>query len=338
MRAENGMERGTCWPSPLVYPGGTAGMNPAAHARQAATLLEVLVAIFIMGIGLLAILTLFPLGALTMARALQDDRCAHSAANSYAFATAKRPWESMTPGTNPLLSNGSGDLNKPSDPVYIDAFGQNLSPGSNVGGASGVIPRRTVTYANTTQNILKWFANLDDMLFDTDGLPRRFPAGSGPFEREVRYTFAYMCRRPKASDADFVELTIVVYNRRPMTLTPGLTLDEERFPTDSGANPARQVTYNPNSGTVTIKYSGSPPAVRPGDWILDDTLADPTNTKYQHAFFNRVVSVTDLSSNQVELELQSPIRGFPAPAGTLPSLVVLDGVAEVFEKGLVQRR
>lgn len=56
--------------------------------RDGVTLLEVLTAIFIMGIGLLAILTLFPLGALSMARAVRDDRAAHIVANATAFANA----------------------------------------------------------------------------------------------------------------------------------------------------------------------------------------------------------------------------------------------------------
>ncbi len=42
--------------------------------RPGITLIEVLVAIFVMSIGLLALLTLFPLGALRMSQALQDDR------------------------------------------------------------------------------------------------------------------------------------------------------------------------------------------------------------------------------------------------------------------------
>ena len=44
------------------------------HPRRAVTLLEVLVVIFIMGIGLLALLTLFPLGALSLAQSVNDDR------------------------------------------------------------------------------------------------------------------------------------------------------------------------------------------------------------------------------------------------------------------------
>src|SRR5262245_12543666 len=56
------------------------------NRRNATTLVEVLVAIFIMGVGLLAILALFPLGALQMAQALKDDRAAQAAGNATALA------------------------------------------------------------------------------------------------------------------------------------------------------------------------------------------------------------------------------------------------------------
>jgi len=45
--------------------------------RRGVTLLEVLVAIFIAGVGLLALLTLFPIGMTNMARAVNDDRSGH---------------------------------------------------------------------------------------------------------------------------------------------------------------------------------------------------------------------------------------------------------------------
>jgi hypothetical protein len=56
--------------------------------RPGITLLEVLSAIFITGIGLLSLLTLFPLGALQMARALQDDRAAMAGATGQSLANA----------------------------------------------------------------------------------------------------------------------------------------------------------------------------------------------------------------------------------------------------------
>jgi len=46
--------------------------------RPGVTLLEVVIAIFIMAIGMLALLTLFPVGAIEMGRALRSNRCASS--------------------------------------------------------------------------------------------------------------------------------------------------------------------------------------------------------------------------------------------------------------------
>ena len=60
--------------------------------RPGITLLEVLIAIFVMGIGMLALLTLFPLGALSMAQALRDDRLAHGGRNAAALAWTHQVW------------------------------------------------------------------------------------------------------------------------------------------------------------------------------------------------------------------------------------------------------
>lgn len=60
-------------------------------SRKAVTLVEVLAAIFITGIGLLSLLTLFPLGALSMAQALQDGEAARAAQNAKAIADGANP-------------------------------------------------------------------------------------------------------------------------------------------------------------------------------------------------------------------------------------------------------
>ena len=60
-------------------------MIPTAN-RRAVTLTEVLIAIFLMGIGLMAILSLFPLGASQMAQALQDQRAAEAATTAAGIA------------------------------------------------------------------------------------------------------------------------------------------------------------------------------------------------------------------------------------------------------------
>jgi hypothetical protein len=78
--------------------------------RAGITLLEVLAAIFVMGVGLLALLALFPLGALSMAQAIKDDRAASVAADAETFSTAGEELVSRT-GQFVVVSlvNGSAD-------------------------------------------------------------------------------------------------------------------------------------------------------------------------------------------------------------------------------------
>src|SRR5262245_45461526 len=99
--------------------------------RKGITLVEVLVAIFVMGIGCLAILAMFPLGALSMSRSIRDDRVGQAAANAKAAAIARDIRVNGTPlpfftNPNPVtnapthLDAGPGD---PSYPVYVDPIG-----------------------------------------------------------------------------------------------------------------------------------------------------------------------------------------------------------------------
>src|SRR5947209_15103932 len=96
------------------------------QARRGVTLLEVLTAIFIMGIGLLALLTLFPLGALSMARAVRDDRAAAAGANASALAIAFDLRNDSTVTTaltqNPPNGFTAPASTAPSFPVYVDPF------------------------------------------------------------------------------------------------------------------------------------------------------------------------------------------------------------------------
>lgn len=73
-------------------------------------LVEVLIAIFIMGIGLLALLTLFPLGAIEMAQAIPDDRTAAAAGDAVAFAEAGKELISRTTDfVRASIADGSAD-------------------------------------------------------------------------------------------------------------------------------------------------------------------------------------------------------------------------------------
>src|SRR5438105_4096827 len=103
------------------------------NRRRGSTLIEVLVAIFIMGIGLLAILAMFPLGALKMTQAIQDDRYGHCAANARSIAIARNLRFDTT--IDPYFANPGGAAGSPlhqfatsespSWAVFCDPFGVN---------------------------------------------------------------------------------------------------------------------------------------------------------------------------------------------------------------------
>jgi type II secretory pathway pseudopilin PulG len=348
------------------------------NRRSGATLVEVLVAIFVMGIGLIALLTLFPLGALRMAQAIQDDKCATAAINAGAIARMTNLRNDPLVKTPPWLSGfgSNADLFKdvpnvpkgnsnrvlapfpedPSYPVYVDPRGYRLaSPTSQywvgeLGGGNyavnGLIARTPTSFAPPTAPptaVLKWFSLLDDYVFDSSdtngGKPYDFGPPSPLIRREIPYSWAYLLQRPRSSDPTMVTCSVVVYNKRPLGLTPTLSLAETAY----------KAIFNvyQNKNSITVDYNGAaagPPNVRVGDWILDCTyvpLGTTGNHAYCHGNFYRVVGITDTGTKTFEFEVQQPVRGFPLPTPPTPpkdryqgGIIVLEGVAEVYEKNL----
>jgi type II secretory pathway pseudopilin PulG len=154
------------------------------HGRPGITLTEVLVAMFVMALGLLALLTLFPLGAFQMAQAIKDDRTSQAAmqADGYlrdywrnnvvdpASATSDpilpaafdRPNAKIGSTTNdalyhptynldfnprPALTPLVGTAGQPSYPVLVDPQGYTARSSSNAERfwvAGSLIPRRNL--------------------------------------------------------------------------------------------------------------------------------------------------------------------------------------------------
>ena len=330
--------------------------------RRATTLIEVLVAIFVMGLGLLALLTLFPLGVMSMAQAVKDDRAAHAVANAAAIAefmdvrndsllfTPPAPNDVFirpVPGASPPDLSTLPNYNGPSYPVFVDPLG--LQSGSaRLGQATVVgagpaylapgIPRRGVSFvANDPQPSLalyRWFTLPDDMNFIRDGPGTGWPCPpGGVVEREGRYSWAYLLCRPRFRERSLVDVSVVVYSGRPL-----LPLGESVYAGVPG-NPIRLVL---KSNTVTISWNPNAGQVRPpirnGTWLLDATMVHsnpaPPFRPDPHGHFYRVVSVAELGLVKgfpaVEVELQTDIR-----AGSDEGvLVVMENAIEVFEKGL----
>jgi hypothetical protein len=318
------------------------------------TLIEVLVALFITAVGLMALLTLFPLGALSMAQAIKDERSADEADNLAAVARAywmlavENNPSDPEPGADAAMLNPSAPAvgpmpdrtgtTGPSYPVYIDLFGSNAYPPpwtTWLAGQANGVPRRrlngplslagTPPY-NQTNVTLSLFSGLDDLTLGESGTP---PSSPTSVDREGRYSAALLLRRSDCTEPRFVDVTVIVYSGRSLQFTQDLA-------------PAGETPYTANfqagSTVVQVKsLDGTKPGVRRGDWVMDAWMYDPNpNSPYVNdpprGYFYRVVSVNDVRSDTVELELQTPAKAGAGNNGQTGPALILDNVVEVFEK------
>lgn len=313
--------------------------------RPGVTLIEVLVAIMITAIGLLALLTLFPLGALEMAQSIKDDRTGHIKHSAVAVANA---WNigndpivvkaMLNPGGGlpPLNPNNPSQANSPSYPVFVDPNGwwANTGAWQNwMAGQQGLLPPR-VTFSllsptspdtqfvsnvgHRQRQLLRWTTFLDDMTFprdDPNGVPEGRPCipSTGLVDRAPKYSWAYVMRRPKVAVSSVVATTVVVYSGRALNA-----------PTTGENFYSAQFTPGPNLVTLSWGAGQTAPDVVNGGWIFDGTM-----TPNPHGYFYRIVSITQGSNgpNSMDVEVQTPLRS--SGPGVV---VVLDNVVEVFER------
>jgi prepilin-type N-terminal cleavage/methylation domain-containing protein len=316
--------------------------------RTGVTLVEVLVAIFVMGIGLMALLTLFPIGMLRMAQAIRDSRSAEAGDTAYSILLMQDIRNDplvITDGAvpdffkNPYPTGGlpSADDFGESYPILVDPIGYRSVPNPDwVGNIPGSLRRRSVKFVNDPTpavmnlNVLRSFSLWDDINFDSTVVPGapQSVTGTQTVLRETRYSWAYVFRRPQTSNRSIVDCTVVVFDKRPLALNGNLNLGEWVYP-QAGLNQLGGTYFNPTKNTITIFYTGGAtpaPPIRPGDWIMDATLVTNNNanpaTGSGHAYFYRVVAGEDLivgGQTCARYEVQQPIRGFTtAPNATDP--------------------
>jgi hypothetical protein len=332
---------------------------PPVLRRSGITLVEVLVAIFIMGIGMMSLLVLFPLGALNMANAIKDDQCGHAASNANALAVAFNL--RIDPNVQNAFTNGTGaplpalvaGWTGPGYPVYVDpagvgSFGPSLpaapSPPSSLPvGMPRVAPNYVLAAPQgVPQATQQYFSLLDNMTFYPTGVPPTDPnynqfgrpyTPGGDIERPAQssYSWAYLLRQPQWSVPAVVNLTVVVYKQRT-TAVQGETV----YPLPGAAN---MIQWVQNAQTVSVIYAPGPkPSIKKGGWVLDATMVDDQGNPEPHGFFYRVASVSDNPTviGQLDIELENPIQQSSiGPTTGVPYgvLIVLDGVVEVFNKG-----
>jgi prepilin-type N-terminal cleavage/methylation domain-containing protein len=311
--------------------------------RSGVTLVEVLVTIFIMAIGMLALLTLFPVGAISMGRALIYDRAAQAANNAEAIAIANDirhdpfvksdtafPADAFTtPFGTALPATGGG----PSFGVFVDPWGFLIDTTAETFGANTGPPttpgmrRRSISLSNSTAHGLaaltatecgRWCSLTDDLYWTpanigTDGTA---DTSTGAPKRGLAYTWSWHLRRPQAYNPTVVDMSIIIYRGR----SAATSLGETTYPVAAASRPAAAGTTS-----VTIDWTGlTAPAVRTGRWIADvSTAANGAVPGY----FYRVVDYADLGGNQMQLELETPLKQDTSV------VVIMEDVVEVIDKG-----
>jgi prepilin-type N-terminal cleavage/methylation domain-containing protein len=349
--------------------------------RKGVTLIEVLVAIFVMGIGLLALLTLFPIGVLRMAQAIHDSRSAQAAHNADRICLIQNVRNDVAVVTQPGDPYSGGGINSDlfnnpcpfyagvvppfqlpdadpyaeSYPIFVDPIGfrASVGPGQDwVGGVPGTLRRRPITQFASNVFVLNNFSLWDDINFESTITNPVAPPGApqnvaGVAMRDSRFSWGYVLRRPHTSDRSVVDCTTVVFDKRSLSLAGNLTLPEIVY--------QNAAYFNPADSTITIDYGASAttpiPPIRPGNWIMDATVYSPKPGKGStSAFFYRVVASEQLNSGSlgravVRFEVQQPLRGslnkytpVPDPLGSgttvyRGTVIVMEGIAEVFERG-----
>jgi prepilin-type N-terminal cleavage/methylation domain-containing protein len=337
--------------------------------RNGVTLIEVLVAIFVMGIGMLALLSLFPLGIYRMQQSIQAEKATQACQQATAIANFQKirtdPWvwtmdanplsptylqltSTVNTFSNPQWPNGTtwqGNNLLPADPggmsfpIYVDPMGYNAgSPAQFWLTPSGdTIPRRSVSFVQPTANPInyatRWFSLRDDIVWGQDGTPDLILPPSGPqqglFNRNTRYSWSLMLQRTKTSDPSSVNLTVAVFARSP----DSPPLNEMLYQTgEVGLDPVN------NAITLTINPANNvlPPA-RLGEWLLDASYVPSATGPYAsaNANFYRIVSITQNNANSITYSVQPPLRNFPATgsSNTWQKIIYMENLVEVFEKG-----
>lgn len=335
--------------------------------RPGLSMTEVLVALFIMGLGTIAILTLFPLGAINMAQALKDDRTTQAANQAEAYmrwyfqanavegtpgaepfvrtfdnpndTTGIPPAElaafQATPATSLALPILPGEA---SYPVVVDPMGwvarrtaSKFWCGLESPANYQRLPRRNMSLVTRPDQALRVCSLLDGLTFDPSQGGQPIDPATGNVDREYRYNWLWVLQRMRNDNPGNVNVTVVVFDKRTHQFVP----DKAEFAFTG-------VAFTPGSTTVTVPTTPGV-VLQKGGWVMDatikpaDLLATPPTPAMRHANFYRIVSATENGAN-IDLELDKPIRrndGRANPtldAWTDGTLVVLAGVADVFEQ------
>ncbi len=349
-------------------------MKPNRTVRPGFTLAEVLIAIFIMGIGLISLLTLFPYAALQVVEAEKDDRAAYSANNADALARqywryiwrdntgALRTWSdvkmafpelallddpnvgSLPPA--PGLPAADGDLRQQSYPLLIDPLGflPYLDPVQQQWLGGGTVDRR-IRRVGPIQQMSPPLPSppmgaLTPLFSTVPEILRDFT-----LRDNLDFDEGGVLRNPPTAEARYSWAWMIQRQegRDPSEVDFSVLVFEGKnidAPTDervyTGPNALRM---NPDLRTLQIT-ANPPPNIKKGHFIMDgsfDSRAISSPTRNQRADFRRVIGIEEdpaLPDTYI-VEVERPFRA-PLPPPDSQRIYTLGGLASDTENTLIE--
>lgn len=346
------------------------------RSRGGLTLMEVLIAIFVMGIGMLALLTLFPVGAMRMDQAIKDEKAALAAANARAYAKvlnvrndlnvlpyylnsqnstlANKP--TLLPWKNNVNNVAAGVKTDPSYAVFVDPAGVANSSSQTLLDNLGIaatqpsygqnVARVTSSQITTAQDYYQYFTVLDDITFNRGAAAPRW-IGSN-YDRTILYTYAYLVQRPVYADDRVVNCTACVFYRRPLAgIFETVVATNQNYPQNK-VKPVVTMDYDPlsqNPNSIEVQFNGNIPInVQPGGWILDTTRLDYAKLNIGSkmiplANFYRVTGVRETGTavdRRIRIDLQTPLVGYDDPVFRASFPQSFDRGCIVYMEGLLE--
>jgi|GEM_PF-745692 len=297
----------------------------SAKGRSGLTLVEVLATIFILAIGMVSVLVLFPVGALKVRQALINERIALAASSGESafkilFGTNKDALD-WRPSGGTIIAPLYTTLADGTSVAVIDP----LASGNTFAGS---IQTLSFTYLSGVPKYRRMFTLLDDIEWAANGSPEAAVVARGN-----GFSFSLFVRKTTLNAKDTFELTTLVYHGRNLNLPNNVS---EVDLTLAGAGTDFNVV-NSSAIEVTVRPTLAAEDSRTldkGGWIMDTTQVDGNASKQQLEFY-QVQNVIDLGAGRIRLELDRPIinRFSSNAVYSIQSAKWVDRLAGVFYKG-----
>jgi prepilin-type N-terminal cleavage/methylation domain-containing protein len=287
--------------------------------RKGLTLLEVLISIFIMGIGMLSVLAMFPAAADMMGRAITNAQMAEGLVNARGMQDGV-DWISPS-GPYYQYLNAPVWKSPPADlPVFLllDQYAAlvGINRFSNLSIEVGSISGGGITAG-------RFFTCNSDLILNNQGVANKDDDGNSvSVEREAKFTIAHFFTKPMPiTYPNYIKRNILVFKDRSQVIT---------------SNDFTYYPITPPQGSVTITNQFVLPANTNGlfktrQWVM---ITDSLANAYPSAVdFFEISSVDDSGANTtIEISPSLPSSGFGTRTGA-QSVYLLKDVAKVIYTG-----